>query len=88
MSKAPQTPEGVSTAYFGRYIMMWGRGESGAIARTATITAEELQPAGVTCEILNDWHEFYRNEAVSNPRHRAAAARAELMAHCLRLRNC
>jgi hypothetical protein len=68
--------------------MKWGRGERGAIARLGTITAEELQQADVTCNILKDWHEFYRNEAKSNPRNRAAAARAELMAHCLRLLNC
>jgi hypothetical protein len=68
--------------------MKWGRGERGAIARIGTITADELQQAAVTCEIVNSWHEFYRNEAESNPRNRAAAARAELMAHCLRLLNC
>jgi hypothetical protein len=68
--------------------MKWGRGERGAIARIATITAEELHQAEVTCEILSGWYEFYRNEAESNPRNRAAAARAELMAHCLRLLNC
>lgn len=68
--------------------MKWERGERGAIARMETITADELQQADVTCEILNDWYQFYRNEAESNPRNRAAAARAELMAHCLRLLNC
>jgi hypothetical protein len=68
--------------------MKWGRGERGAVTRLGIITAEELQQADVTCDILNDWHEFYRNEAVSNPRNRAAAARADLMAHCLRLLNC
>lgn len=68
--------------------MKWGRGESGAIARLDTITADELQQADVTCEILRDWYEFYRDEAELNPRNRAAAARAELMAHCLRLLNC
>jgi hypothetical protein len=65
MSKAPQTPQGVSTAYFGRYIMKWGRGERGATARLATITADKLQQADVTCEILTAGHEFYRNEAES-----------------------
>jgi hypothetical protein len=68
--------------------MKWGRGERGAIARVSTITAEELQQVHVTCEILKDWHEFYRIEAKTNPRNRAAAARAELIAHCLRLLNC
>jgi len=68
--------------------MKWGRGEAEAIARIATITAEELQQAEVTCEILIGWYEFYRDEADSNPRNRAAAARAKLMAHCLRLLNC
>lgn len=68
--------------------MKWGRGERGAIARVAAITAEELQQAEVTCEILNGWHEFYRDEAELNPRNRAAVARAELMVHCLRLLNC
>jgi hypothetical protein len=88
MSKSPQTPRGVSTAYFGRYIMKWGRGERGAVARLATITAEELQAADVTCEILNDWYSFYRDEAQANPCNRAAAARAQLMTHGLRLLNC
>src|SRR3954466_10297627 len=88
MPKAPQTPNGLSTAYFGRYIMKWGRGERGAIVRLGTITAEELQQADVTCTILKDWREFYRNEANSNPRNRAAEARAELVAHSLRLLNC
>ncbi len=68
--------------------MKWGRGERGAITRMGTITADELQQAGVTCEILRDWYEFYRDEAKSNPRNRAADARANLMAHCLRLLNC
>jgi hypothetical protein len=68
--------------------MKWGRGERGAIARLATVTAEELQAADVTCEILNDWYDFYLDEAQFNPRNRAAAARAQLMAHCLRLLNC
>jgi hypothetical protein len=88
MSKAPATPRDVSTAYFGRYIMKWGSGERGAIARVSTITADELQQAEVTCEILNGWYDFYLDEAVANPRNRAATARAELMAHCLRLLNC
>jgi hypothetical protein len=68
--------------------MKWGRGERGAIARLGTITADELLQAEVTCGILNGWHEFYRGEVELNPRNRAAAARAELMAHCLRLINC
>jgi hypothetical protein len=68
--------------------MKWGRGETGAIARLATITAEELQEAEVTCDILNDWYSFYHDETQSNPRNRAAVARAQLMAHCLRLLNC
>jgi hypothetical protein len=68
--------------------MKWGRGERGAIARRATISAEELQRAEVTCDILNDWFEFYRDEATANSRNKAAAARAELMAHCMRLLNC
>jgi hypothetical protein len=68
--------------------MKWGRGERGARARLGTITTEELERADVTNDILQDWYEFYENEAKSNPRNRAAAARAELMAHCLRLLNC
>jgi hypothetical protein len=62
--------------------MKWGRGERGAIDRMSTITADELKQAEVTCEILISWLEFYSDEAKSNPRNRAAAARAELMAHC------
>ena len=68
--------------------MKWGRGEAGAIARLATITAEELQQAEVTCDILIGWLDFYRDEADSNPRNRAAAAPAKLIAHCFRLLNC
>jgi hypothetical protein len=68
--------------------MKWGRGERGARTRIATITAQELLQANVTCDILKDWHKFYREEAVSNPRNRAAAARADLMAHCMKLLNC
>ena len=68
--------------------MKWGRGESGAVARLTTIAAEELQRADVTCDILSDWYDFYRDEAKANARNRAAAARAQLMAHCRRLLNC
>jgi hypothetical protein len=88
MSKAPKTPHEVSTAYFGRYIMKRGRGENGALARLTTITAEKLEQEDVTREILAAWHESYQNEAESNPRNRAAAARVQLMGHFLRLLNC
>jgi hypothetical protein len=54
--------------------MKWGLGERGAITRMSTITADELRQAEVTCEILTAWLEFYRDEAESNPRNRAAAA--------------
>ena len=88
MPKTPQTPHGVSTARFGRYIMKWGHGASDAIARKATITRQELEHAGVNCEILFQWREFYLAESERIPRNPSAAARAELMAHCLELLNC
>jgi hypothetical protein len=88
MAKVPPTPRGVSTAYFGRYIMKWGIGADGAIARIKTVTEQDLRQENLTCEILAGWYEFYHDESDSNPRNLAAAARAELIAHCLKLLNC
>ena len=56
--------------------MKWGRGELSTLIRVGTIAAEELRQAEVTCEILSGWYDFYRNEAETNSRNRAAAARA------------
>jgi hypothetical protein len=68
--------------------MKWGRGEAAAMNRIGNITRQELEQAGVTCEILSRWREFYLLEAERNSRNRSAVGRAELMAHCLELLEC
>jgi hypothetical protein len=68
--------------------MKWGVGKDDAIARQATISESELRQADVTCIILREWRDFYVAEAARVPRNPTAAARAELMEHCLRLLRC
>jgi hypothetical protein len=52
------------------------------------ISEAELIQAGVTCDILREWRDFYVAEAARVPRNTTAAARAELMEHCLDLLKC
>jgi hypothetical protein len=68
--------------------MKWGVGKEDAIARAAMISEAELIQAGVTCDILREWRDFYVAEAARVPRNPTAAARAELMEHCLDLLKC
>jgi hypothetical protein len=84
----PATPNEVSTAFFGRHIMKWGVGKRDAIARIATISAAELIRATVTCDILEQWRDFYLAEVSRIPRNATAKARADLMEHCLKLLQC
>jgi hypothetical protein len=68
--------------------MKWGVGKDDAIARIATISETELIPAGVTCDILREWRDFYLAEAARVPRNPTASARADLLEHCLDLLKC
>jgi hypothetical protein len=68
--------------------MKWGVGERDALARKNTISAEVLIRANVTCDILEEWRDFYLAEATRVPRNATAEARAELMEHCRTLLGC
>jgi hypothetical protein len=68
--------------------MKWGVGKDDAIDRMATISETELLQAGVTCDILREWRDFYVAEAARVPRNPTAAARADLMEYCLKLLKC
>jgi hypothetical protein len=75
----PRIPEGVTQASFGRDVMKWGTGNAAARGRIASLTREELTRAGVSRDMALAWRDFYRNEAVRNPRNPSAAGRADLM---------
>jgi hypothetical protein len=85
MAAIPPTPNNVSTAHCGRHIMKWGHGPADARQRISTIFSEELGQNGVTGEILRRWKNFYVEQFEHNPRNVSAAARVELIDHCLAL---
>ncbi len=45
----------------------------------ATLTREELEEAGVTLAMAQEWRGFYLNEMRRNPDNPSAAGRADLM---------
>jgi 23S rRNA A1618 N6-methylase RlmF len=59
--------------------MQWGTGSDVPRERMGTITVEEMNKAGVTSEMSQNWANFYRNEMVRNPANPSAPGRADLM---------
>ena len=64
---------------FGQRVMRWGTGNEAARARINTLMREELEQVGLTREIAEAWHDFYRHELARNPRNPSAVGRAESM---------
>ena len=81
----PTTPGGMSTNEFGTRVMRWGSGHDAARARMQTLTRSELEQAGVTRSMAQQWRDFYRNEMVRNPNNPSAAGRAYLMQRAVEL---
>jgi hypothetical protein len=65
--------------------MRWGSGHAEARARIQTLTRSELEQAGVTRSMAEQWRDFYRNEMVRNPNNPSAAGRADLMQRAVEL---
>lgn len=73
-----------SNAGFGRLIG-WGTGAQGASARTASITLQEIQQAGITRPVAEHWLNFYRNAVANGQGGAAAPERVRLMQRVLEL---
>lgn len=76
----PPIPRGARTVSgFGTRIMHWGRGDAAARVRMVSLRREDLEQAGVSRDIAEAWRDFYRAEAIRNPRNPSARGRADLM---------
>jgi RHS repeat-associated protein len=73
-----------SPAGFGRLIG-WGTGAEAAAARTASITAQEIQAAGITRPVAEYWLNFYTNAVATGRGGATAAERVRLMERILEL---
>jgi hypothetical protein len=71
-------------AAFGRLIG-WGKGAADAALRTGTISAGELQAAGMTLPILRYWREFYSAALVGGRGAETAVERLKLMQRSIEL---
>lgn len=81
----PPTPNNMGLNPFGTRVMRWGTGNAAARARMSTLTRAELEAAGVTRPMAEQWRDFYRNEILRNPRNPSAAGRADLMQRAVEL---
>ncbi len=81
----PPTPNNMGTNAFGTRVMRWGIGDAAARARISTLTRTELEQAGVTRSMAEQWRAFYRNEILRNPANPSAAGRADLMQRAVEL---
>jgi RHS repeat-associated protein len=88
---APRVPPdiifGRPFADFGRDVIGWGGGARDAIARTHSITLQQLEQGGVTSAQAQAARNFYFGVLARNPGNAAAAARVELMDRILQLLN-
>jgi hypothetical protein len=78
-------PDGVTLREFGHDVMHWGTGSASAQDRMATLTLDELQAAGITAEMADNWATAYEIMARLMPRNPSANGRAELMRHAAML---
>lgn len=85
MAKIPSLPEGMTASHFGHNVMAWGTGNEAAIARMATLTAEQLREAGITAEMAQNWLSFYQEVIRETPTNPSARGRARLMEYTLSL---
>jgi len=53
--------------------MKWGTGDAAARQRIGSLTREELERAGVTRELAEQWRDFYRAEMRRNQANPSAA---------------
>ena len=81
----PDVPAGTTRNEFGTRIMRWGTGDAAARERIATLTRDELERAGVTLAMAQEWRDFYRRELRRNPNNPSAAGRADLMERAVEL---
>ncbi len=85
MQRTPDTPPGTTRNEFGTRIMKWGTGDAAARQRIGSLTREELERAGVTRELAEQWRDFYRAEMRRNQANPSAAGRADLMQRAVEL---
>lgn len=78
-------PDGLTPRQFGEEIMRWGKGNAAARDRVDTITFEELNKAGVTVEMAENWALAYQSVMHLMPSNPSAAGRAELMFQAAKL---
>ncbi len=71
-------------AGFGRLIG-WGTGAEQAAARVGSITAQEIQAAGITRPVAQYWLEFYRNAVATGRGATTAPERVRLMQRVIEL---
>lgn len=81
----PSLPDGMSLREFARDVMKWGIGDADARARSHNLTKQELESAGVTRQIAEDWQSFYQAVQAATPQNPSAAGRAELMQRAVEL---
>jgi hypothetical protein len=77
-------PKGMTPKEFGE-VMQWGKGSASARAREASLTADELQRAGITADMAANWAAAYEAVVRLTPRNPSAAGRADLMRLAARL---
>jgi hypothetical protein len=77
-------PKGITPKEFGG-VMQWGKGTASARARMATLTLDELQRAGITAEMADNWAAAYEAVVRLTPKNPSAAGRSELMRFAARL---
>ena len=65
--------------------MRWGTGETVALERMHTLTAQELQSMGMTREMAQVWADFYSRVLEQNPANDSARGRARLMQYAVEL---
>lgn len=78
----PATPHEMSLPDFGRGIIGWGTGPTGAETRLNNITqadVDKIKTQDVTLDMVQTWQKFYENETQRNPGNPTAPFRAELM---------
>src|SRR2546423_548009 len=78
-------PPGVTLREFGQKLMRWGSGSQMARQRMATLAASQLQAAGLTAEMAENWALAYEIVARLMPDNPSATGRAELMRHAASL---
>ena len=79
-------PSSLTLRAFGQDLMRWGSGSQMARNRMATLTASELQVAGVTVEMAENWalaSDIAARLMPDNPQ--TAAGRADLVRHAANL---